>query len=156
MPQKRLAESIFIKKMLQSCFPSSLLYEWQEISGLMHTEVLKILADARIFLSLQRFDGFGLPALEAMAAGCLVTGFNGQGGAEYANEKNGFWVKEDDIIGAAHSLAKAIWILRERPEEAAVMIASGQQAASLYTETARDTAVCEVYSKILSKQNVVN
>jgi glycosyl transferase family 1 len=40
------------------------------------------------FLSLSHKESFGLPPLEAMACGCIVAGFHGDGGREYMIPKN--------------------------------------------------------------------
>lgn len=71
-----------------------------------HRTVLRHLARSSVFLSLQNREGFGLPALEAMAAGCLVAGF--AGGAEYASPDNGFWVADGDVEAAIDALARAV------------------------------------------------
>jgi hypothetical protein len=149
MPRKRVFEAAFIKKMLRRCFMSAAKYKWLEIDDMTHSQVMAKLARSKVFLSLQRMEGFGLPALEAMAAGCLVVGFTGQGGAEYANSDNGIWVNEDDVEAAAGAVAKAVWLLRERPNEAAAMIAAGRRTAARYSPAARDTAVLKVYRDIL-------
>ena len=152
MPRKRVFEAAFIKKMLRRCFIDAAKYEWLEIDDMAHSQVMNNLAGSKIFLSLQKMEGFGLPALEAMAAGCLVVGFTGQGGAEYANSDNGIWVNEDDVEAAAGAVAKAVWLLRERPDEAVAMIAAGRTTAARYSPAARDTAVLKVYGDILRER----
>jgi hypothetical protein len=42
---------------------------WVKIDAMTHEQGMEILATSAVFLSLQRFEGFGHPAIEAMAAG---------------------------------------------------------------------------------------
>jgi glycosyltransferase involved in cell wall biosynthesis len=46
-------------------------------------ELMRRMAEHRYFLSLSPREGFGLPQLEAMAAGCAVVGFHGGGGGQF-------------------------------------------------------------------------
>lgn len=58
------------------------------IERLPESAVVKILAQASIFLSFSDQEGFGLPPLEAALSGALVVGYTGQGGLEYFREPN--------------------------------------------------------------------
>ena len=51
--------------------------------GLPHHEFLEQLAHYRYFMPMSPCEGFGLTPLEAMACGCCVVGFHGNGGLEY-------------------------------------------------------------------------
>lgn len=53
------------------------------VEGLSERHVAEALRSSAIFLSFSALDGFGLPPAEAMACGCYVVGFHGQGGKEY-------------------------------------------------------------------------
>jgi len=43
-----------------------------------------------------------------MASGCLVCGFGGHGGRDFANPENGLWVVEGYHIGFTDALAKLV------------------------------------------------
>ena len=47
-------------------------------------------------------------SIEAMASGCLVCGFHGGGGQEYANARNGCWVPDGNWTEFAHALNEAL------------------------------------------------
>ncbi|WP_296149737.1 glycosyltransferase, partial [uncultured Flavobacterium sp.] len=61
-------------------------------------EVAEILNESLIFLSLNHKEGFGLPPAEAMASGCIVIGYAGQGGKEYFNPDFSFKIDDGDVI----------------------------------------------------------
>ena len=60
--------------------------EWVEIRNKSHAEVADILRNADIFLATGFPEGCPLPPLEAMASGCVVTGFSGFGGWDYMRQ----------------------------------------------------------------------
>jgi len=149
MPRKRSHEAAFIKNHFRRRFSEFKHFEWVEIDDMTHAEVMGTLRQARVSLSLQRFEGLGLPALEAMASGCLVAGFTGQGGEEYATSENGIWVAEDDMEGAANALGEVMVMARESPAMASQMIEHGMRTAARYTIEARDDAALAFYRGVL-------
>lgn len=108
MPRKRPIEAAYIRDMFRFAYPAYRDWKWQELSGLREAEVAAAMASAKVFLSLSRLEGFGLTPLEAMASGCVVAGFTGIGGREYASTENGFWAAEDDFPVCIDGLAKAV------------------------------------------------
>ncbi|MDR3424025.1 MAG: glycosyltransferase family 4 protein [Alphaproteobacteria bacterium] len=108
MPRKRPIEAVYIRDMFRFSHPPLRDWAWQEIANVSEAEVAAQMGKARVFLSLSRLEGFGLTPLEAMASGCVVAGFTGIGGREYASPENGFWAGEDDFPACIQSLAKAV------------------------------------------------
>ena len=51
----------------------------------------RVFGESALFLSLSRFESLGLTTLEALASGCIVAGFTGFGGRDYATACNGWW-----------------------------------------------------------------
>jgi glycosyltransferase involved in cell wall biosynthesis len=51
--------------------------------SLKQSDFANALGVHKFFLTLSPVEGFGLPALEAMAAGCAVIGFDAWGGRDY-------------------------------------------------------------------------
>jgi hypothetical protein len=148
MPRKRSMEYEFIKHHFGLRHPHLADIPWVAIENLPHREVLEVLARSTVFLCLQRFEGFGLPALEAMAAGCLVVGFPGDGGWEYANDTNGTWLGDEDIEGAADALALAVAGSRSGSPEALAKIEAGKATAARYSREPRDTELVALFKKI--------
>jgi hypothetical protein len=64
--------------------PSLAPYSFRELPRLNHQEVALELREALLFLSCGHPEGFGLPLAEAIASGCLVVGYHGLGGRDFA------------------------------------------------------------------------
>jgi len=64
--------------------PTLARYGFKELPRLKHEEVAQELREALLFLSCGHPEGFGLPLAEALACGCLVVGYHGLGGRDFA------------------------------------------------------------------------
>ncbi|WP_170211921.1 glycosyltransferase [Saccharothrix australiensis] len=91
MSRKRPAESALLKQILRND-PRSAGVELRDLRGLTHGEVAEALADTSVFVALgaPEGEGFGLPVAEALASGCLVTGY-GLGGGDELFEAPSAW-----------------------------------------------------------------
>jgi glycosyltransferase involved in cell wall biosynthesis len=146
MPRKRGIEATYIRDMFRFQFPQYRNWAWQELSTLSESNVAAALGKAKVFLSLSRLEGFGLTPLEAMAAGCVVAGFTGIGGREYATAENGFWADEDDFPTCVTQLGKAVDLsLGDRTSYTAAC----QKTLAAYTPETFKAAVKRSWSGIL-------
>lgn len=150
MPRKRPLEHDFIRHIFTLRHPHLADIPWITIENLPHREVLETLSRSTIFLSLQRFEGFGLPALEAMAAGCLVVGFAGDGGWDYADSTNGLWVQDDALEAAADALEAAVTGLRGAQPSTRAMIEAGKATAARQGPEPRRLALIDYFEKLLA------
>jgi len=57
---------------------------FQELPRMQHEQVARALQEALLFLSCGHPEGFGLPLAEAIACGCLVVGYHGLAGRDFA------------------------------------------------------------------------
>ncbi len=119
MPRKRTVEAIYLRDQFRYFHPEYKDWDWIEVKNKSETEVAHLMGEAAAFLSLSRLEGLGLTPLEAMASGCIVTGFTGIGGREYATEKNGFWAQEDDFPEALQQLRQALDLAGEATDSPA-------------------------------------
>lgn len=87
---------------------------WLPIDGCSEAETAELLGGSTIFLNLGRTEGFGLPPLEAMAAGCIVCGFSGEGTTDFATDSNGYWAPEGDLDACAEAVRRAIAVFADR------------------------------------------
>src|SRR5262249_4633200 len=95
-------------------------------------EIAQRLGESTLYLSLARFESFGLSTLEALASGCLVAGFTGLGGRDYATAQNGFWAAEDDCLECVDQLTRAVRLMVEGGEQYRAMVEAAQGAAEYY------------------------
>jgi glycosyltransferase involved in cell wall biosynthesis len=92
-----------------------------EIAGVDERTYASILRRSRVFLCFSHREGLGLPPLEAMAAGCIVVGFDGFGGRELFRE-HGVRVENGDVMAFVRSAEEVLlgWkVNSERFERAA-------------------------------------
>ena len=61
---------------------------------MQHEEVALALQEALLFLSCGHPEGFGLPLAEAIACGCLVVGYHGLAGRDFATPTCRWWNSE--------------------------------------------------------------
>jgi hypothetical protein len=111
-PRKRPLEARAIRNLFRRLHPAHAHLRWIGLDGVHETVVAKAMAGATLFLSLSRLEAVGMTTLEAMASGCVVAGFTGLGGRDFATAENGLWVEEDDCWAAADALAAAAELVR--------------------------------------------
>ncbi len=112
--------------------------------NLPQAEVAKIYRESALFLSFGYPEGFGLPAAEAMASGCVVIGFHGGGGREFINPEFSYPIEQGDILGFAKTVEHVIKAYRQAPD---TMAQKGRQAADFIRNT---------YSLALEEQEIVS
>lgn len=106
-PWKRPLEAAAIKTFLKTYHPRHAQAPWALIQNATERQVAEAMQRFPLFLSLSKLEGLGLTPLEAMASGCVVAGFRGVGGRDFATPDNGFWAPDDDCEAAADALAEA-------------------------------------------------
>jgi glycosyltransferase involved in cell wall biosynthesis len=97
MPRKRPVDARFVTAVLKRA-PELEGYDFVPIHGMKPPEVVEVLRESLIFISLARNEGFGLPAAEAMLAGCVTVGYAGVGGEEFMTPDTCFEVPDGDMI----------------------------------------------------------
>jgi hypothetical protein len=135
-PRKRPLEAQFIRDLFHHENPDLRSVSWLSIHGVSETQVAEQLRGAAVFLSLNRFESFGLTSLEALACGCLTVGFTGWGAQEYATSANGFWVAEDDCFACVSRLADAVREVRATSPRWPATISAGLRTAANYSPQA--------------------
>jgi glycosyltransferase involved in cell wall biosynthesis len=111
MPRKLPQDAVLIQSVFRRRHVRYANVPWVAIDNLTHKESVAILAESEVFLSLSHQESFGLPPLEAMACGCLVAGYHGDGGREYMTTENGWWAETGDWSACADGLAAALDLL---------------------------------------------
>jgi len=149
MPRKRPIEAVYLRDMFRFTYPQYRDWQWQEIANVGEREAARQMGQARVFLSLSRLEGFGLTPIEAMASGCVVAGFTGIGGREYANPQNGYWVSEDDFPACVSALGAAVALSLARDATLDAYRSSCVQTLSSFTPDSFRRGVKEAWDHIL-------
>jgi glycosyltransferase involved in cell wall biosynthesis len=124
MPRKRPGEAAQVLELLRR---RGVLDGWEVIAidGRTEAEVADLLRTTQIFLSFSQLEGFGLPALEALACGCLVIGYHGFGGREFFRPPFAIAVENGDIVAFARAVEDIIRLIDDDPTNIAAAGAAG-------------------------------
>lgn len=112
------------------------------------TEIARLMGESAIVLALGHREAFGLVPLEAMAAECLVAGYHGYGGLEYASQDNGSWFwadQEEELVDALHRLIVG---LRKGEVWTRARIAGGLAVADRYSRERTREALRAYFRKL--------
>jgi glycosyltransferase involved in cell wall biosynthesis len=126
--------------------------DWQveRLGTMTHASLAERLNQARIFLSFGYPEGFGLPVLEAMAAGCWVVGYSGGGADELFRLGPSEPVRFGDWQGFLSALQQAVqaFALHRRNTE---LTMSRQVLAirSLYGRDQEAASIQQAWERIL-------
>ena len=150
MPRKLMEDArqvILILKLRKN------LKDWKfiPIENKNEKEVAQIMKESAFFLNFNRCEGFGLPAAEAMACGCYVIGYHGQGGKEYFKSEFSSIVESSDIIQYVNEIEKIAKIYDKSPN---LILEKGKQASNFilsnYSMKMEEKSSIDVWRKILN------
>jgi hypothetical protein len=148
MPRKRPSELDFIRNLFNRLYKQYKDVPWICIDKVNEVKVAEILSESAIFLSTSLYEGFGLPPIEAMACGCIVVGFHGGGGLEYASSENGYWCEEGNIIECVRTLGHVVSIIDNNDKEANKIRNQALKKADEYTFERQEKELINFWSKI--------
>jgi glycosyltransferase involved in cell wall biosynthesis len=80
MPRKLPQDAVFIQSVFRRRHVRYADVPWLPIEKVTQQEAAHLMSESACFLSLAHKESFGLPPLEAMACGCLISGFHGAAG----------------------------------------------------------------------------
>ena len=151
MPDKRPREAPVIKALFQHRYPGFAHVAWVPITNVSRQRCAEIMAESAVFASLSWLDGLGLPPLEAMASGCLVYGFDGHGGSDFATPDNGLWIAEGDHDAFADALARSLTMAQDGAVdgERQRRISAGRATATAYSRERFDVELHAAWRTIL-------
>jgi glycosyltransferase involved in cell wall biosynthesis len=101
----------------------------KEIGYIEEEEKPALLSAARALVNISWYEGFGIPAVEAMACGCPVIASNNASLPEVIGEGNGLFVHPKDVDATARAMDRLI-ADRELRES---LVQKGPQVAEKYT-----------------------
>ena len=115
-------------------------WEIRPLDGLSQAEIAAALRESSVFLALSYQEGFGLPAVEAMACGNLVVGYDGIAGAEFFLPELSRAVPAADVLALARAVEDVLERERREPGfcRATGLAASGFVLDAYAPERGRD------------------
>lgn len=120
------------------------------IDGVSHEEALATLARARVFLSFGYPEGLGMPPLEAMAAQCVVIGYDGGGGKEFLSSDTGYPVPYGDIVGYARTVEAVLDELRAGSSDPVERAEAGRAlAAERFDERTARASTIAMWERVI-------
>ncbi len=125
MPRRRREDLLAVVQLLRR---QDALGDWEIvlIDGMSRAQVAATMGRCAIFLSGAEREGFGLPGAEAMAAGCHVVGFTGDGAKEYMLPGLASVATESDVVGMADLVQAAMLEFDADPDAFASRSARGR------------------------------
>ncbi|WP_345991693.1 glycosyltransferase [Chryseobacterium sp. Chry.R1] len=114
-------------------------------------EVANIMKESILFLSFNHKEGFGLPPVEAMACGCYVIGYRGQGGKEYFKNDFSSPVEDGNIVEFVQKIEEALKSYENNPSE---ILHKGKMASDFvsqnYNLKNEELDTVNIWNRILS------
>jgi glycosyltransferase involved in cell wall biosynthesis len=152
MPDKRPREAPVVQALFRQKYPEFRSVPWVPIVKVSRQACAAILAESAVFASFSWLEGLGLPPLEAMASGCLVCGFDGHGGSDFASPDNGLWVGEGDHEGFADAVAASLRLAQAGGESARERIRAGRETAGHYSSDRFHRELLAAWQAILGER----
>lgn len=115
--------------------------------GLPHEEVLARMAQSDLFVLPSWGEGYGIVYIEAMAAGCIAVGAQGEGIEDTIRDgENGFLVPAGDVDATERVMRRVF----DDPAGCAALRERGRQAARALTWARNALTVEAVYDELLN------
>ncbi|GAA1439099.1 hypothetical protein GCM10009641_46020 [Mycobacterium cookii] len=114
MPRRRREDLLGAVQLIRR---SGRLGDWEIvlIDGMTQQQVADELGRAAIFLFGAEREGVGLPGAEAMASGCYVVGFTGDGAKEYMLPQHSSVIADSDVVDMCDRTLEAMaWFEEDR------------------------------------------
>jgi len=129
-------------------------WDLAEIDGRSERETAAVLRESAVFLSAGSAEGFGLPAAEAMSAGCVVVGYHGNGGREFLTEELAFPVPAGEVVTFADTVAGVLRRLeRGSPELTRRVEAASRFTRENYSPEREERDLVEVWAEWASSSS---
>jgi glycosyltransferase involved in cell wall biosynthesis len=143
------AQAGLIENIVKLKYPSLGDVPWVLLENMQPDQVAAEMGRADLFLSLCRMEANPLTPLEAMASGCIVVGYHGTGGLEYATHRNGFWLSPEQFEEVADAIARVLTGLRHDDPTLKAMREDGYRTAAMFNQKRTEAALQEVYGSLM-------
>ena len=149
MPRKNVED---VKQVLHNLRCLGALEGWKVvlIDKFTEAQAAAVLRDSAVFLSSSHPEGFGLPPGEALACGCIVIGYHGNGGREFLLSEFSYPIEVGDIVGFVKTAQKVLKQYAGDPSTFAAMTQKGAAfIAENYSEERERETIVDAWEKIL-------
>lgn len=146
IPRKMPRNASLIAYAFKAKYPDTRHVPFVVVENFTEDQLAETLGQSHILLSLSQMESLGLVPLEAMAADCLVAGYHGYGGQEYARPENGMWFGADEIEEVADALHKLVKGIEAGEAWVDAMRQDGRKTAGRYGREATRQALSAYYS----------
>lgn len=149
-PRKLPKQYALIRQIFVLKYPRLANIPWDLIEGKSELEAAEILGRAAVFLSMCDLECAPLTPLEAMACGCIVVGFHGYGGLEYADATNGVWMRPDYLEETADALAQAVIAIEQNDVDTQRLRAGALETAQRFNADVTSAALRRTFGPLLT------
>lgn len=151
MPRRRREDLLGAVQLVRR---SGRLRDWEIvlIDGMTQAQVAEELGRSAIFLFGAEREGLGLPGAEAMAAGCHVIGFTGDGAKEYLRPDTGTVILDSDVVGMCDATLAAMDDFEQGSATRQAMVDRGRElVAERYSAEAVRSALSAAFDQIMAE-----
>lgn len=139
------AVSDLLQIMFKLKYPDLAHVPWIKLENLSTEDVAKEMGSATVFLSLSRMECVPLSPLEAMASRCVIVGYHGTGGLEYATRRNGLWFSPEEYDPVVDALARALQGVENKDQAIMAMLENGERTAKFFSKERTQEALLRTY-----------
>lgn len=146
-PRKRMIEALFLKGYFRARAPEYAHLPWVALTNMTRRDCAGAMAQACVYAALPHLESLGLMNLEAMASGCHVVGYTGQGGSEYATPQNGDWIADgdhDDFVEKLRDACRLYESAQPNPK-----IEAGRATAAQFSRAGFESELRETWLAIM-------
>jgi len=146
-PHKRMIEALFLKGYFQARVPEYAHVPWVPLINMSRADCARAMGESAVYAALPLLESLGLMNLEAMASGCHVVGYTGQGGTEYATPENGDWIAEGDHDAFVEKLRDACRLYEAAQPNP--KITAGRATAAQFSRAVFENELRETWQAIM-------
>ena len=148
-PARKYADHARKVALMAAARPLFQRYPFRELPRMSHAALAQELREALVFLSIGHPEGFGLPLAEALACGCLVVGYHGLGGRDFALEAMRC-VEFGDLLSFLEALEQELQRFEASPElVSSQRIQAAQDIQTCYGPEQEQAVALRVWQQVL-------
>lgn len=146
-PHKRPIEANFLRGYFGARAPEYAHVPWVPLVNMSRADCARGMGQSAIYAALPLLESLGLMSLEAMASGCHVVGYTGQGGSEYATPANGDWIADGDHDAFVEKLRDACKLYESAQPDP--KIAAGRATAAQFSRAGFESELREAWLAVM-------